>query len=59
MEEKDGISIMRVSGNSPLSRCIKMGDIIRKVNNVPVKTPDDLMRVIMTSESRLVLDVEN
>ena len=58
MEEKDGISIIRVASNSPLSKYVQMGETITKVNNIPVKNPDDLKRIIMTSTSRIILRVE-
>lgn len=35
-----------------------MGDIVTKVNNNVVKNPDDLVRIIMSSDSNIVLELE-
>ncbi len=58
MEKRNALSVVRVSPNSPLSSLIKMGDIVTKVNNNVVKNPDDLVRIIMSSDSNIVLELE-
>lgn len=53
-EQKSGISVVRVAPNSPLSEHIKMGDVVTKVNNHTVKNPNDLTRLIMFSDKKVV-----
>jgi len=44
---KDGVLIASVSDDSPASRAgLKAGDVITKVNNEPVGSRDDLMRLL-------------
>ncbi len=50
---------MRVAPNSPLSSQIKMGDIIKRVNNHAVRNSDDLMRIIMLSEKKVSFEIED
>lgn len=45
-----GVSVVRVAPKSPLLNHLKMGDIVTKVNNIVVKNPDDLTRLIMFSD---------
>ena len=58
IEEKDGIMVVRVASNSPLQDRLPMGSIITKVNSIPIKHPDDLLRVIMTSNKNIIMNVE-
>jgi S1-C subfamily serine protease len=54
-DKKTGVSVVRVAPNSPLTDHIKMGDVITKINNHPVKNPNDLTRLIMFSDKKVVL----
>lgn len=58
MENKNALSVVRVAPNSPLANHIKMGDTVTKVNNIIVKNPDDLVRIIMSSDSNIVFELE-
>lgn len=53
-----GIAVVRVAPNSPLAEHIHMGDIVRKVNNSTVQNPDDLTRLIMCSDGKVVFEIE-
>ncbi len=57
-DKKTGVSVVRVAPNSPLTDHIKMGDVITKINNHPVKNPNDLTRLIMFSDKKVVLQIE-
>lgn len=57
-EQGPGISVVRVAPNSPLSEHIKMGDIVTRVNSSKVRNPDDLTRLIMVSDGKVVFEIE-
>jgi S1-C subfamily serine protease len=57
--ERNGISIVRVTADSPLTHHLKMGDTITKVNGHTVRNPEDLTRIIMLSEKRVVMEIED
>lgn len=59
LTERNGLSIVRVAPNSPLSNHFKMGDIVTKVNSHTVRNPDDLVRIIMSSDKTIVFEVED
>ena len=42
--------------NSPLANKLSMGDIITKVNQYTICTPEDLSRVIMVSGKNLIFE---
>lgn len=56
--QKEGISVVRLAPNSPLSQYIKMGDVVTKVNGHSIRNPDDLTRIIMFSDSKVVFEIE-
>lgn len=53
--QNSGVSVVRVAPKSPLINHIKMGDIVTKINNIVVKNPDDLTRLIMFSDHEVLL----
>lgn len=53
MRDRDAISIVRVSANSPLAEHLRMGDVITRVNNYTVRSPEDLTRIVMAAGDRV------
>lgn len=47
LQEREGLSIARVSSDSPFKGSLSLGDIIIKANGMNVHTSDDLLRIAM------------
>ena len=59
VNDEDGIIIVRVLENTPAEESgLKPGDIIQRVNGVPVETPTDVQAQVDASEIGSSLDVE-
>ena len=54
----EGLSVVRLTPNSPLSQHIQMGDVIKSVNGHRIRNPDDLTRLIMLSDGKVEFEIE-